>query len=166
MKVAIMQPYLFPYIGYFQLIQSVDTFVVYDNIEYTKKGWINRNRILLNGADFLFTLPLKKDSDYLDINKRKLADNFEEHKKKFKGQLISAYSKSPEFKNAYPVIEQCLDCADMNLFGFIYNSLRQLCNYMDIKTEIITSSYLDGCFELGHQYPDLCSSIFLMCEKG
>ena len=53
-----MQPYIFPYIGYFQLINAVDEFIVYDNIQFTKKGWINRNRILVNGSDSIFTLPL------------------------------------------------------------------------------------------------------------
>ena len=61
MKLAIMQPYFLPYIGYFQLISAVDVFVVYDNIKYTKKGWINRNRIIQNGRDGVFSLPLKKD---------------------------------------------------------------------------------------------------------
>ena len=59
-KLAIMQPYFLPYIGYFQLMNAVDEFVVYDNIEFAKKGWINRNRILVNGADAYITLPLKK----------------------------------------------------------------------------------------------------------
>ena len=68
MKTAIMQPYFMPYIGYFQLINAVDKFVIYDNIKYTKKGWINRNRILVNGKDQYISLPLKKDSDYLNIN--------------------------------------------------------------------------------------------------
>ena len=67
MTAAIMQPYFFPYIGYFQLINSVDKFIVYDNIQFTKKGWINRNRILQNGKDEYITIPLKKDSDYLNI---------------------------------------------------------------------------------------------------
>ena len=62
MKAAIMQPYFFPYIGYFQLIAAVDLFIVYDNIKYTKKGWINRNRMLQNGRDAMFSLPLKRDS--------------------------------------------------------------------------------------------------------
>ena len=75
MKLAIMQPYIFPYIGYFQLINAVDKFVVYDNIQFTKKGWINRNRILVNGKDDYITLPLKKDSDYLNVDQRKLSDN-------------------------------------------------------------------------------------------
>ena len=60
MRVAIMQPYFFPYIGYFQLIGAVDLFIVYDNIKYTKKGWINRNRMLQQGRDVMFSLPLRK----------------------------------------------------------------------------------------------------------
>ena len=76
MKAAIMQPYLLPYIGYFQLIRAVDVFVVYDNIKYTKKGWINRNRFLQNGADALFSVPLRKDSDFLDIRERHVAPDF------------------------------------------------------------------------------------------
>ena len=67
MRLAIMQPYFFPYIGYFQLIAAVDQFIVYDNIKYTKKGWINRNRMLQNGKDVMFSLPLKSDSDFLDV---------------------------------------------------------------------------------------------------
>lgn len=67
MKLAIMQPYFFPYCGYFQLMAAVDAFVVYDNIKYTKKGWINRNRIQVRGTESLISLPLKKDSDFLDI---------------------------------------------------------------------------------------------------
>ena len=55
-----MQPYFLPYIGYFQLINAVDEFVVYDNIEFTRRGWIQRNRILVNGTDSMFSLPYQK----------------------------------------------------------------------------------------------------------
>ena len=75
-----MQPYFFPYIGYFQLISAVDQFVVYDNIKYTKKGWINRNRMLLNDKDVMFSLPLKKDSDFLNIVDRELSVEFDRGK--------------------------------------------------------------------------------------
>ena len=67
-----MQPYFLPYIGYYQLMAAVDIFLVYDNIKYTKKGWINRNRMLLNGTDAMFSVPLKKDSDSLDVVQREL----------------------------------------------------------------------------------------------
>ena len=82
MKLAIMQPYIFPYIGYFQLINAVDKFVIYDNIQFTKKGWINRNMILVNGKDEYITLPLKKDSDFLNVDERVLSDTFKQEKKK------------------------------------------------------------------------------------
>ena len=65
-----MQPYFLPYIGYWQLLAAVDRFVVYDNIQYAKKGWINRNRFLRNGADAFFTVPLKKGSDFLNVADR------------------------------------------------------------------------------------------------
>ena len=68
MKIAIMQPYFFPYLGYWQLISAVDRFIVFDDVNYIKKGWINRNRILLNGKDHLFTLPLKGASQNKLIN--------------------------------------------------------------------------------------------------
>ena len=80
MKLAIMQPYFLPYIGYYQLISAVDLFIVYDNVKYVKKGWINRNRMLVNGKDALFSLPLKKDSDALDIRDRELAADFDRAK--------------------------------------------------------------------------------------
>ena len=78
MKLAVMQPYLFPYIGYFQLINKVDVFVVYDNVKYVKGGWINRNKLRTSSvkAEY-FTLPLEKASHHLDIVERKI------HKKEF-----------------------------------------------------------------------------------
>jgi hypothetical protein len=89
-KIAIMQPYFFPYIGYFQLINSVDEFVIYDNIQYTKKGWINRNRILVNGVDAYISLPLKKGSDYLHVRDRCLADTFDVERKKILNRILNA----------------------------------------------------------------------------
>ncbi|RYE71904.1 MAG: hypothetical protein EOO81_04765, partial [Oxalobacteraceae bacterium] len=77
MRLAIMQPYFLPYIGYYQLIAAVDTFVVYDDIKYTKKGWINRNRFLLDGRDETFSLPLQAGSDALDIRDRRIAPAFD-----------------------------------------------------------------------------------------
>ena len=90
MKVAIMQPYFFPYIGYFQLIHSVDLFILYDNIKYTKKGWINRNRFLRNGAEVVFTVPLRKDSDFLNVKDRAVAGDFDRGKLVNQLQLFRA----------------------------------------------------------------------------
>jgi hypothetical protein len=142
-KIAIMQPYFFPYIGYFQLINSVDEFVIYDNIQYTKKGWINRNRILVNNKDQLFTLPLQKDSDYLNVSDRKISNMWDSDRKKLLNIIQTAYHKSPYFKETFEIIKKCLLYAENNLFTFILNSLNEINNYLDIKTPIITSSTLN-----------------------
>ena len=70
-----MQPYFCPYLGYFQLINKVDQFVIYDNIEYSGRGWFSRNRIAINDRANLFSIPLKRDSDYLHVNDRFLSDS-------------------------------------------------------------------------------------------
>jgi len=136
-----MQPYFLPYIGYFQLIGSVDAFVVYDNIKYTKKGWINRNRILTNGMDSIFSLPLKKDSDSLDVVRRMLAVDFDQTKliNQFKG----AYSRSPYFKQTWPLLERIVCYEERNLFRFIYHSIVEMCAHLGIDTKILISSEID-----------------------
>lgn len=143
MKLAIMQPYFLPYIGYFQLMNSVDKFVIYDNIEFTKKGWINRNRILVNGADSFITLPLKKASDFLDVRERFLADFWDDEKKKCLNRIRENYRKSSFFENTMPLIEDIFNFENRNLFDFIFNSVQKIKNHLGIKTEIIISSDLD-----------------------
>src|SRR3954467_5142491 len=104
-KIAIMQPYFLPYIGYWQLIDAVDEFVVYDNIQFTKKGWFNRNRILEAGHDRPFTIPLKKASDYLDVNQRFLSDDSAAQITRVLNVVRANYQKAPYFAQAYPIIE-------------------------------------------------------------
>jgi hypothetical protein len=140
MKVAIMQPYFFPYIGYFQLMNVVEEFVVYDNIEFSKKGWINRNRILVNGKDAYITLPLKKDSDYLDIKDRYLAEVWESERKKILNRITESYRRAPHFNQAYPVIEKCILLEENNLFKFILHSLEAVKVYLNIQTSLVISS--------------------------
>lgn len=141
MKLGIMQPYFLPYIGYFQLLNAVDKYVIYDNIQYTKKGWINRNRILQNGKDLMITIPLEKDSDYLDVKERSLSVGFD--KKKLLNQIRESYRKAPYFEQVIPLIERIVNFDDNNLFHYIDNSVREICRYLEINTEIITSSFLN-----------------------
>jgi hypothetical protein len=143
MKLAIMQPYFFPYIGYFQLINSVDKFIIYDNIQYTKKGWINRNRILVNKKDQLITLPLKKDSDYLNIVERELSESWEIDKNKILNVIKSSYNKAPYFQDTFKLISKCLNNPETNLFKFIYDNIISINNYLEIKTPIVISSTID-----------------------
>jgi len=148
MKIAIMQPYFFPYIGYFQLMNAVDKFVVYDNIQYTKKGWINRNRILVNGTDEYITVPLKKDSDYLDVRDRYLADTWDNYRGNLINKISGCYRKAPYFTEAFKIVEQCLIFEDLNLFRFVFNSLMKVKEYLNIKTSLSVSSSIPINHEL------------------
>jgi WbqC-like protein family len=138
--VGIMQPYFLPYIGYWQLLAAVDRFVVYDNIQYTKKGWINRNRFLRNGTDALFTVPLKKASDSLNVADRWIADGFDP--RSLLDALTAAYRKAPFFQTVFPLIETVVAAAPRNLFDFLLHSLCATAAWLDIRTPIIVSSQL------------------------
>ena len=142
MKLAIMQPYFLPYVGYFQLINSTNQFVIYDNIKYTKKGWINRNRILVNSEPSYISLALKKDSDLKNVDERELFD-WNQNKKDLLNRIIASYNKSPYYKETIPLIKEILDYDNINLFIFLYNSVCLICNYLDIQTPIIISSLID-----------------------
>lgn len=148
-RLAIMQPYFFPYIGYFQLIAGADRFVVYDNIKYTKKGWINRNRMLRNGQDVSFSLPLKRDSDHLDIRDRELAESF--NRDKLLNQLKGAYQRAPQFSDTFPLVEEIVRHEEVNLFHFLHNSILKTCEHLGIATPIDVSSDLQIDRELKSQ---------------
>jgi hypothetical protein len=142
MTLAIMQPYFFPYIGYFQLINAVDEFIIYDEIEFTKKGWINRNRILVNGKDEYITLPIKKASDFLSVNDRYLADTWEIDQIKILNKIKESYRKTNNFKEVFPLIENCIRLNNKSLFEFILNTIKTINKYLEIKTPIIKVSEL------------------------
>ena len=160
-KIAIMQPYFFPYIGYWQLMNAVDQFVLYDNIQYTKKGWINRNRFLRDGNAIYFSLPIKKDSDYLNICDRYLTDGFEKEASKILRQIKSAYKRAPHFIDAFDLFEDCLIYKNKNLFEFLHNSIIKIKKYLAVDTEIIVSSYIkcDHSLKSGDRVKEICKAL-------
>ncbi len=138
MKVAIMQPYLFPYIGYFQVINAVDTYVIYDDVNFIKGGWINRNTILLNEEKKMVTINLEGASQNKLINEITIGDNFV----KFRKTLHHAYAKAPYFHRAMELIDTILAHDEKNLASFAGNSLMQISTYLNIHTEFLYSSAL------------------------
>jgi hypothetical protein len=142
MKIGIMQPYFLPYIGYFQLINMVDRFVIYDNIKYTKKGWINRNRILINGKDEYVTLPLKKAPDHMNIDQRYLSASFFSEREKILNKIRGNYRNAVCYTDTIKLLEDIFNFDDPNLFHFIFNSLKLICMYLDLSTELVVSSTL------------------------
>jgi hypothetical protein len=161
MKIAIMQPYFLPYIGYFQLMNAVDRFVIYDNIKYTKKGWINRNRILVNGIDEFITLPLKKGSDFLHVDKRELPDGFKEERKKIIRKVEQAYKRAPQYEVVLPLFQKILVYPETNLFRYIHNSIREVSIYLEIDTPILISSSIPADHQLKAQERviDICNAL-------
>lgn len=149
MKLAIMQPYFLPYIGYFQLMGAVDTFVIYDNIKYTKKGWINRNRLLRRGEPALFTLPLAQDSDQLDVCDRRLSSSFD--RSKLLNQFVEAYRHAPQFPALYPWLERIVGCPAGDLFGYLRHSIELVREQLALPAQLITSSSIAIDHELRGQ---------------
>lgn len=160
MKVGIMQPYFLPYIGYWQLLNAVDEYVIYDNIEFTKNSWIRRNRILQNGKDYLFSLPLKKDSDYLNIIERELSTDIEKEKIKILNKIRINYRNAPYFKVVYPILEEIFNYKEKNLFKFIFYSINKIKEYLEIETKIIISSTLDINHSLKNK-----EKVIAICKK-
>lgn len=137
-KVGIMQPYFFPYLGYWQLIASVDQFIVYDDVNYINRGWINRNHFLINGEKKLFTILLEKASQNKLINEIWIKDDFS----KFIKMLHLNYSKAPFFKDVIAMVESICSFQNKNLALFLYNSIVQVVNYLGMETDLLLSSSL------------------------
>lgn len=142
MKLAIMQPYFFPYIGYWQLMNAVDKYVIYDDVNFIKRGWINRNRILINGEIRLINLCLHKSSQNKFINDIRLLTNPVYNEKLLK-TIEYSYKKAPYYKVAFPVIESIIMQNEEDLAKYLELSIRQICDYLSINTELIVSSSID-----------------------
>lgn len=125
-----MQPYFFPYIGYFQLINAVDKFVFYDDVNYINRGWVNRNKILINSEVHYLIISLKEASQNRTINQIEIIDN----RQKMLKTIQMAYKKAPNFKDAFPVIEKCLNIDTICISALNIHSIREVCKYLEIKT--------------------------------
>lgn len=151
-----MQPYFFPYIGYFQLINAVDTFVVYDNVNFIKQGWIARNKILLNGSEHMISLQLQGASSFKKINEIAVGRN----RSKLIKTIQQAYSKAPYYQMAFPVIENILTNPENNLGSFLSHQIKELCAYLGINAELILSSSIEKDNSLKGQ-----EKVLQICKK-
>ncbi len=159
MKVAIMQPYLFPYIGYWQLINAVDTFVIYDDVNFIKQGFINRNYFISrnNNQPQRFTLELKGASSNKLINEIEIGDNNE----KILKTIFFNYKKTLFFDEFFPIIEDILRYNEKKLSKYIFYSIRKICEFLDINASFIFSSEIDKDINLRGQDKiiDICKIV-------
>jgi len=152
-----MQPYMFPYIGYFQLINAVDKFVILDDVNFITRGWINRNRILVNGEEHLFSIPVKKSSQNKLISESEFADST--WKRKFLKTIEHSYNKAPFYKDSYAVISSILSINENNISKWIYTQINMICYYLKIETEITESSkvYCNRHLKAQERIIDICT---------
>lgn len=159
MKLGIMQPYFMPYIGYWQLMNAVDQYVIYDDVNFIKGGWINRNRILLNGEVKYFNIQMAGGaSPFKHINEIGISDNVAVINKNLR-ILDAAYGKAPCFDRVMPLMERILLHQAENLALFIKHSFEEVIQYLNIDTKLILSSDLQKDNELRGQ-----DKIIAMCR--
>ncbi len=140
-KVACMQPYLFPYLGYFQLVNAVDSFIILDDVGYFKKGWLHRNQILVNNQPFLFTIPLHKASQNRTIRQHEIQNNWSD---KFLLTVRQSYSKSPYFADSWEFVENLiLSTYEKNVADAGLHIIKQISERLDLGTNFMMSSEID-----------------------
>lgn len=142
MKVGIMQPYFFPYVGYWQLISVVDKYVIYDDVNYINKSWINRNFILINGEAIRINLFLKGASQNKKINEIEILDD-KFYKDKFLKTIKNSYNKAPYFSEVFPIIQKIIYNKEKKLSLYLKYLIEEICSYLLIDTELLLSSELN-----------------------
>lgn len=164
-KVAIMQPYLFPYLGYFQLLNATDTFVIYDDAQFIKGGWINRNFLMMNGKPSLFTFSMEKGSTFSLIKERQFSNLFEKEREKFLKTLKTAYHKAPFYKPVIQMVEDILDTHERLATKVIIQSLESIGRYLAIDTQLLISSQIEQNRSLKgeERVLDICHRLKAQC---
>lgn len=142
MKLGIMQPYFMPYIGYWQLINAVDKYVIYDDVNFIKGGWINRNRILVNGQPKYFNLPMTGASSFKKINEVCVNNDIRLIEKNLR-IIEGVYKKAPFYDTVLPIIRDIVYCSKKNVAEYITYSFEMINAYLEISTELIVSSALE-----------------------
>ncbi len=159
MILGMMQPYFYPYLGYWQLMNAVDEYIIYDDVNFIKGGWIHRNRIKINGEPQYFSLTIRKASQNKKINELEL--NMDENaKKNLLNKVRSAYGKAPYFKEAFEVFERTILYEETNLASFLAYCNREVAKYLGITTPIYTCTelQLDNSLKFQDRILDICSS--------
>jgi len=158
MTLGIMQPYLFPYIGYFQYMAAVNRFVLYDDVQFIMRGWIQRNRILVQGAPHLFTASLSNASPNLDIRDVLLSAD-----RRWAGKLLKtidmAYGKAPFGKEARALAADVLEGDFITAAELAGASLLAVAGAIGLETEVVPSSTVYGNrgLERVRRILDICS---------
>lgn len=160
-SIAIMQPYIFPYLGYFQLVNAVDEFVFYDDVNFIKQGWVNRNQILVNQKSFMFSVPIKNISSFSKICDTEIDERaFDKWRAKFLRTLSQSYKKAEYFSVVFPLIEDVLSVEPFSISMLAEKSIISIASYLDIPTKFSRSS--ESFSE--SQYMDKAERLTYICK--
>jgi WbqC-like protein family len=160
MTLGIMQPYLFPYLGYFQLVSTVDKFVIYDDVSYIKQGWINRNQVLLHGRPHLFSVPLSRASSNVDIRNTSVClSEYPRWRDKFHKTIALAYSAAPRYEAVRLLLASVVDTIPTTIGELAGRSVLAVCEFVGIRTRIELTSTVYGNSHLHSQNRvlDICA---------
>lgn len=158
MKIGVMQPYFVPYIGYWQLINAVDKYVIFDDVNFIKRGWINRNRILVAGEPHYLNISMLGMSQNKLINQIEINQDQALLEKNLR-TIQWEYKKAPFYNTIYPLIEKIFKCKKKNVVDYIMNSLFVICDYLEMNTDFVISSSLEKNNQLKGQ-----EKIIEICE--
>jgi hypothetical protein len=139
-KLGAMQPYFFPYLGYFQLIKAVNVFVVLNRVQYTKRGWINRNYLLDDHQrPKRFTLSIQKGGQKEAIQARKIVPG-PKNKDKILNALRQAYRKAPQYDQVMPGLAEAIGREEIRLDRYLFSCIQFVCRYLGLSTRIVLES--------------------------
>ncbi len=148
MRIAIMQPYFLPYIGYFQLISAVDRFVLYDDVQYTKKGWINRNQFNADRGAWKFSIAVNSHREKTRISEINISKEY--NRQKIIARIKNDFRELDHSQQeAMTLIAKVIEFEENNLFKYVLNSVVEVCEYLNIKKEkFLISSEIGNFTEL------------------
>jgi WbqC-like protein family len=159
MKIAIMQPYIFPYIGYFQLINAVDKFIFYDDVGFIKQGWINKNNILLNKNKHTFTIPVQNISSFTNIKNTFISEKPTHWNTKLSETIKQAYKKAPYYDAVFPMVDEILrGCVNQSVGDVAAESIDSVLQYIGLKKTLVHSfeRYHNTHLKLAERVVDIC----------
>lgn len=157
MKLAIMQPYFFPYLGYFQLLNAVDKFIIYDDVNFIKQGWVNRNFILMDCKPLRMTIPIRQASSFRPIYETQIA-SIPGWKKRFLQAISQGYGKAPFFKEVYFLVETVIEKDYITIAQLASSSILAVLEYLELPLEVEPTSrhYMNQHLKGQERVLDIC----------
>lgn len=144
MRLAVMQPYFFPYLGYFQLLDAADRFVFYDDVNYIKNGWINRNRVRLRDRAVYLTVPTRGGSSFRRIEEVAVSLDSARWRRKLTALVKDCYACAPCFPEVFPLFAAIIEREFSDVGALAKASVRVVAEHLGLDVSLVDSSRVYG----------------------